>query len=155
MGWFILKHIFSTIFTFLTIGRQSHLEKDLEILPERHQDGVVLRQQLSILQRKLNSPIKPNRVEKMGTRYLISPDLHLCDPGTENTSDRARGGDIFANGCMDGTAATRSCALVPWSKVSDTRPRRQVRGIVFIRCSRPWDQSVEDTISSTESESHQ
>jgi hypothetical protein len=32
------------------------LEKDLEIL--------VLRQQLSILQRKTNAPIKPNRVEK-------------------------------------------------------------------------------------------
>lgn len=48
MGWFILKHIFSTIFNFFTIGRLSPLEKDLEIL--------VLRQQLSILQRKLNSP---------------------------------------------------------------------------------------------------
>ena len=54
MIWFILKHIFSTIFTFITICRQSHLEKDLEIL--------ILRQQLSILQRKLNSPIKPNRI---------------------------------------------------------------------------------------------
>ena len=32
MGWFILKHIFSTIFTFITIGRLSHLEKDLESL---------------------------------------------------------------------------------------------------------------------------
>jgi len=64
MGWFILKHIFSTIFSILHIGRLSTLEKDLEIL--------VLRQQLSILQRKLNHPIKPNRVEKMTLAILIA-----------------------------------------------------------------------------------
>jgi len=27
MGWFILKHIFSTIFSFITIGRLSEQEK--------------------------------------------------------------------------------------------------------------------------------
>ena len=64
MGWFILKHIFSTIFTFITIGRLSNLEKDLEIL--------ILRQQLSILQRKLNHPIKPNRIEKMTLAVLTN-----------------------------------------------------------------------------------
>ena len=48
MGWFILKHIFATIFSFINIRRLSDQEKDLEIL--------VLRQQLSILQRKLNHP---------------------------------------------------------------------------------------------------
>ncbi len=64
MGWFILKHIFSTIFTFITISRLSNLEKDLEIL--------ILRQQLSILQRKLNHPIKPNRVEKMALAILTT-----------------------------------------------------------------------------------
>ncbi len=57
MDGFILKHIFSTIFSFITIGQLSNLEKDLEIL--------LLGQQLSILQRKLNHPIRPNRAEKM------------------------------------------------------------------------------------------
>ena len=57
MGWFIFIHIFSTIFTFITLGRLSHLEKDLEIL--------ILRQQLNILQRKHNKPINANRSEKM------------------------------------------------------------------------------------------
>jgi len=33
MGWFILNHIFVTIFSFMTIGRLSDKEKDLEILP--------------------------------------------------------------------------------------------------------------------------
>ena len=41
MGWFILKHIFSAIFDFITIGRLSDQKKDLEIL--------VLRQQLSTI----------------------------------------------------------------------------------------------------------
>ena len=57
MAWFILTRIFSAILDILTIGRQSNLEKDLEIL--------VLRQQLSILQRKLNQPIKLGRVDKL------------------------------------------------------------------------------------------
>ena len=57
MGWFILKHIFATIFSFINIRRLSDQEKDLEIL--------VLRQQLSILQRKLNHPIKPSKTEKL------------------------------------------------------------------------------------------
>lgn len=64
MGWFILKHIFSSIFNFITIGRLSDHEKELEIL--------VLRQQLSILQRKLNHPIRPNRVEKMTLAVLTT-----------------------------------------------------------------------------------
>jgi hypothetical protein len=49
MVWSIITLIFSTFLDIITIGRQSNLEKDLEIL--------VLRQQISILQRKLNSPI--------------------------------------------------------------------------------------------------
>ncbi|MBC8509983.1 MAG: transposase [Chloroflexi bacterium] len=57
MVWFIVNHIITTILDFITIGRLSTLEKDLEIL--------VLRQQLSILQRKINSPVKPSRVEKL------------------------------------------------------------------------------------------
>ena len=64
MGWFILKYIFSTILSIINITRLSNQEKDLEIL--------ILRQQLSILQRKHNSPIKPNRVEKITLAVLTS-----------------------------------------------------------------------------------
>jgi putative transposase len=64
MGWFILKHIFSTIFSFINIRRLSDQDKDLEIL--------ILRQQLSILQRKLNHPIRPSRVEKLTLAVLTT-----------------------------------------------------------------------------------
>ena len=77
MGWFILKHIFATIFSFINIRRLPDQEKDLEIL--------VLRQQLSILQRKLNHPIKPrivqkpqpteNRAKKVANRPLLIPRM--------------------------------------------------------------------------------
>ena len=64
MGWFILKHIFATIFSFINIRRLSDQEKDLEIL--------VLRQQLSIIQRKLNHPIKPSKIEKLTLAVLTT-----------------------------------------------------------------------------------
>jgi hypothetical protein len=63
MGWFILKYIFSTILSILNITRLSNQEKDLEIL--------ILRQQLSILQRKHNSPIQPDRVEKITLLFYL------------------------------------------------------------------------------------
>jgi putative transposase len=81
-GWFILKHIFSTIFTFITIGRLSHLEKDLEIL--------VLRQQLSILQRKLNRPIRTSRVEKMTLAVLITKIMRTSHQSTNQLRDIIR-----------------------------------------------------------------
>ena len=62
MGWFILKHIFSTLLSIINITRLSNQEKDLEIL--------ILRQQLSILQRNHYSPIKPKRVEKITLAVL-------------------------------------------------------------------------------------
>jgi hypothetical protein len=64
MGWFILKHIFSTILSIINTTQLSNQEKDLEIL--------IPRQQLSILQRKHNSPIKPNRVEKITLAVLTA-----------------------------------------------------------------------------------
>jgi len=64
MGWFILKHIFSTILSIINITRLSNQGKDLEIL--------ILRQQLSILQRQHNSPIQPNRVEKITLAVLTA-----------------------------------------------------------------------------------
>ncbi|MCJ7702577.1 MAG: transposase [Anaerolineales bacterium] len=65
MVWLIIKLIFSAILDIITVCRQSTLEKDLEIL--------VLRQQLSILQRKLNSPI---RDECLNHILIINPN-HL------------------------------------------------------------------------------
>ncbi len=64
MGWFILKHIFSTFFFFFNIRQLTNREKDLEIL--------ILRQQLSILQRKRNHPIKPSHAEKMTLAVLTT-----------------------------------------------------------------------------------
>ena len=57
MGWFIVSNIFSALMALFTVRCLSDQEKDLEIL--------ILRQQLNILQRKHNKPIRPNRVEKM------------------------------------------------------------------------------------------
>ena len=82
MGWLILTHIFSTIFTFITIGRLSNLEKDLEIL--------VLRQQLTILQRKLNHPIKPNRVEKMALAVLTTKIKRISHQSKNQLRDSIR-----------------------------------------------------------------
>jgi hypothetical protein len=64
MDWFILRHIFVTIFSFINIRRLSDQEKDLEIM--------ILRQQLSILHRKLNHPIRPTRIEKLTIGVLAS-----------------------------------------------------------------------------------
>ena len=64
MGWFILKHIFSTLLAIVNVRRLSDQEKDLEIL--------MLRQQLSILQRKLKHPIKPSKIEKLTLAVLAN-----------------------------------------------------------------------------------
>ena len=64
MGWFILKHIFSILLAFVNVRRLSDQEKDLEIL--------ILRQQLSILQRKHKHPIKLSRVEKLTLGILAT-----------------------------------------------------------------------------------
>jgi putative transposase len=82
MGWFILKHIFSTMFSFITIGRLSEQDKDLEIL--------VLRQQLSILQRKLDHPIRPSRVEKMTLAVLTTKIKQLSHRATDQLQDVIR-----------------------------------------------------------------
>jgi hypothetical protein len=52
------------LITIVRIGRLSEQEKDLEIL--------VLRQQLAILQRKQEKPVKPNRAEKMMLAVLTT-----------------------------------------------------------------------------------
>jgi hypothetical protein len=62
MAWFVITLIFTTILDIITMSRQPTLEKDLEIL--------VLRQQLSILQRKTSFPIRPSRIEKLTISVL-------------------------------------------------------------------------------------
>ena len=79
MGWFILKHIFTTLFSFINIRRLSDQEKDLEIL--------ILRQQLSILQRKHKHPIKPSRVEKQTLGVLATKFKRT----THQTANQLRG----------------------------------------------------------------
>ena len=66
MAWFILSKIFSTVLTLFRLGHTSEADKDLEIL--------ILRQQLSILQRQIDKPIKPNRAEKL-TLAVLSANL--------------------------------------------------------------------------------
>ena len=54
MAWFVVMHLFSTLLEWVRIGRLSEREKDLEIL--------VLRQQLAILDRKVNGPLRVSRI---------------------------------------------------------------------------------------------
>ncbi len=64
MGWFILTHLFSTLIQLIRIGRQSDQEKDLEI--------IILRYQLDMAQRKLQTPLKPTRAEKLTLGVLVT-----------------------------------------------------------------------------------
>ena len=82
MVWFIITLILSAILDIITVSRQSNLEKDLEVL--------VLRQQLSILQRKLNSPIKPRRVEKLSLAVLTNKIKHISNKSTNQLRDVIR-----------------------------------------------------------------
>ena len=79
MGWFIIKHIFSTIFSFVSIGRLSDQEQELEIL--------ILRQQLSILERKKQHPIKPCKIEKLTLGVLTNKFKQT----THQTANQLRG----------------------------------------------------------------
>ena len=64
MGWYILAQVLTILISIVRIGRMSEQEKDLEIL--------ILRQQLAILQRKQEKPVKPNRAEKMMLAILTA-----------------------------------------------------------------------------------
>jgi len=82
MVWFILKHIFSTFFDLINIRQLTNQEKDLEIL--------ILRQQLSILQRKLDHPIKPSRAEKMTLAVLTAKLKAATERPTRQLQDIIR-----------------------------------------------------------------
>ena len=62
MGWSILAHIFSTIFSFIQVSRLSDKDKDLEV--------IILRHQLAVMTRLHAKPVKPNRAEKMTLAVL-------------------------------------------------------------------------------------
>ena len=62
MGWSILAHIFSTIFSFIQVSRLSDKDKDLEV--------IILRHQLAVMTRLHAKPFKPNRAEKMTLAVL-------------------------------------------------------------------------------------
>ena len=66
MVWFIVGHLFSALLDWLSIGRLAEQEKDLEIL--------LLRQQLVILERKLDKPVRPSRIEKL-TMAVVAAKL--------------------------------------------------------------------------------
>ena len=66
MVWFLVSQIFSTLISLIQIGRMAETDKDLEIM--------VLRYQLGIAERKLQKPVRANRVEKM-TLAIIAAKL--------------------------------------------------------------------------------
>jgi hypothetical protein len=82
MGWFILVHVFRTWMAIVSIGRLSEQEKDLEIL--------VLRQQLAILQRKCDKPVKPNRAGKVTLAVLVAKLKQATQRPTNQLQDFIR-----------------------------------------------------------------
>ncbi len=61
MLWFIMIQMFSTLLQWVGLAEPSEQEKDLEIL---------LRRQLAILQRKVDTPIRVSRAEKLNLAQL-------------------------------------------------------------------------------------
>jgi hypothetical protein len=66
MGWFILAQLFSILIALVSLGRLSEREKDLEIL--------LLHQQISILLRNRDQPVRATQVEKL-TLAVITTKL--------------------------------------------------------------------------------
>ena len=64
MAWFILSQLFSTLIQLIRLGRKSDHEKELEIM--------ILRFQLAIVDRKLQSPLRPSRAEKLTLAVLLA-----------------------------------------------------------------------------------
>jgi len=76
MFWFILRHLFSSLLSIFSLSQLSDSEKDLEIL--------VLRHQLAILQRKINRPIKPTRIEKLTLAVLTIKIMQFSRKSTNH-----------------------------------------------------------------------
>ena len=64
MGWFVLAKLFSVLISIVHLGRFSGPEKDLEIL--------MLRQQISILLRNHDQPVRATRFEKLTLAVIAS-----------------------------------------------------------------------------------
>ena len=64
MVWFLVMHLFSTLLEWVSLGRKTDQEKDLEIL--------LLRKQLAILERNLDKPLRMSRAEKLTLVVLWS-----------------------------------------------------------------------------------
>lgn len=64
MIWFLVSQLFTLMLTLIRLARTAEADKDLEIL--------ILRQQLGIMQRRRDKPVKPNRVEKLTLAVLTA-----------------------------------------------------------------------------------
>lgn len=64
MVWFVFIQVFSILLEWLSLGRKTEQEKDLEIL--------LLRRQLVILERKLDKPLRVSRAEKLPLAVLLA-----------------------------------------------------------------------------------
>lgn len=62
--WVILGHLVTTLLDWISIGRLNAREKDLEIL--------LLRQQLTMVERQLDKPVCAERVEKLTLATLAT-----------------------------------------------------------------------------------
>src|SRR5688572_2301522 len=82
MAWLILGHLFTTLLDWISIGRLSSGEKDLEIL--------LLRQQLEILQHRLDKAVRPERVEKLTLALLAAKLKGLTQPPTKQLGEVIR-----------------------------------------------------------------
>ena len=81
MVWFILKHIFSTIFNFITIGRISSLENagNPDTAPA-----------IVNPETQTQPPIKPNRIEKMTLAVLANKIKQTSHQSTNKLRDVIR-----------------------------------------------------------------
>ncbi len=68
MLWFIIAPLFTTLLAWVSIGRLSNQEKDLELL--------VLRQQVRMLERQLDKPMRPARLEKLTLAVMSTVCVH-------------------------------------------------------------------------------
>jgi len=82
MFWFALMHVFSTVIDWLRIGRLSGQEKDLEIL--------LLRQQLSLVERQLNKPLRVSRIERLTLAVTASKLKSVTNRTIAQLSDTLR-----------------------------------------------------------------
>jgi hypothetical protein len=82
MSWFILGYLVTTLLDWISIGRLSSRENDLEIL--------LLCQQLDILQRRLDKAVRPERVEKLTLAVVVAKLKSLTKCPTKHLGEIIR-----------------------------------------------------------------